>query len=225
MHFCDSAHVRSVLQGKRVAIVGSGPGALDNEPGFIDSHDVVVRVNNHGIGGSLGQRTDVHYSFYGGSIKVKREDLIAQGCKLVMCKCPDAKFIESEWHKRNNKPLGTDFRYIYRNRKDWWFCPTYVPTRDEFMASFDLLEQHVPSTGFSAILAVMAHGADAIYLTGFDFFASRIHNVSEPWRPGNPDDPIGHSPERERDYVRGLGVAMDKRLTAIMEPACAVLDQ
>lgn len=224
MIFCDRAHVRSVLEGKRVVIVGSGPGALDNEPGFIDSHDIVVRVNNHGIGGNLGERTDVHYSFYGGSIRVKREDLIAQGCKLVMCKCPDAKVMESEWHRKMNKPHGVDYRYIYQTRRDWWFCPTYVPSVAEFMASFELLGKHIPSTGFSALLAVVDHSAASIHLTGFDFFASRVHNVNEPWRPGNPDDPIGHAPERERAWLAEHvdSVTMDPKLTEIMR---AVLDK
>jgi hypothetical protein len=143
----------------------------------------------------------------------------------VMCKCPNSKFIESEWHVRNNKPHGTDFRYIYELRRDWWFCPTYVPERDEFMATFELLQKHIPSTGFSALLAVADHGAASIYLTGFDFFASRIHNVNEPWRPGNPDDPIGHAPERERAWLRRelfeapslpLGISIDAALHAIM---------
>jgi hypothetical protein len=55
-------------------------------------------------------------------------------------------------------------------------------------------------------------------MTGFDFFASRIHNVSESWRPGNPDDPIGHAPERERAWLSHHrdGITFDKKLTEIM---------
>jgi hypothetical protein len=47
--------------------------------------------------------------------------------------------MDSEWHRKNDKPHGVDFRYIYRDRRNWWFCPTYVPTLDEFMAVFDML--------------------------------------------------------------------------------------
>jgi hypothetical protein len=47
MLFSDHAPLREFFSGKRVAIVGSGPGCLDNDPGFVDSHDVVVRVNNY----------------------------------------------------------------------------------------------------------------------------------------------------------------------------------
>jgi hypothetical protein len=209
-----------MFSGRRVAIVGSGPGSLDNPSGLVDSFDVVVRVNNYKTGASPGYRCDVFYSFFGSSIKKAREDLIADGVRLCICKCPDAKFMESEWHRRMNKPHGVDFRYIYEARREWWFCPTYVPPLDEFVASFELLGRHIPSTGFSAVLAVLEHNPARLYLTGFDFFASRTHNVNEPWRPGNPDDPIGHAPELERDYLRqhlSDKIALDPRLAAIID--------
>lgn len=228
MRFCDSAAVRRVLEGRRVAVVGSGPGVLSNDVGFVDAHDVVVRVNNHKCGPAAGFRTDVHYSFYGTSIRKTAEELQAEGVRLVMCKCPDAKVMESEWHQRMNKPHGVDFRYIYRARAAWWFCDTYVPPLEEFLASFELLQRHIPSTGFSALLAVLNHGAAHVYLTGFDFFASRVHNVNEPWRPGNPDDPIGHAPALERAWLAGNldRVSMDAPLTEIMKgERLAVLDQ
>jgi hypothetical protein len=218
MLFSDHAPLREVFQGRRVAIVGSGPGSLDNAPGFVDSHDVVVRVNNYKSGKQQGFRTDVFYTFFGGSIKKTREELKADGVRLCMAKCPDAKLMDSEWHRKMNKPHGVDFRYIYRDRRGWWFCPTYVPTLAEFKASFELLGQHIPTTGFSALLAVLAQEPASVYLTGFDFFSSRIHNVNEPWRPGNPDDPIGHAPERERAWLATrTGVTYDKRLADIME--------
>lgn len=220
----SSEQVGELIRDKRVVIVGSGPGVLDNEPDFVDSHDLVVRVNNWQLSDPTGFRCDVFYSFFGTSIRISAEDCIEAGVKLCLCKCPDAKIMESEWHRRNNKPHGVDFRYIYEARRAWWFCPVYVPPVAEFMESFDLLERHIPSTGFSAILAIIGHKPAALHLTGFDFFASRIHNVSEPWRPGNPDDPIGHAPELERAFVKTLAAAysgqvvtFDKRLAAIME--------
>ncbi len=63
MNSCDKEYVRSIFEGKSVAIVGSGPGVLDNKEGFIDSHDVVVRISNYKIFLETGVRTDVHYSF------------------------------------------------------------------------------------------------------------------------------------------------------------------
>lgn len=215
---CDKRDLAGTFAGKRVAVVGSGPGCLDNDPGYVDGFDVVVRVNNYRTGPAQGYRTDAFYSFFGDSIKKTADELKADGVKLCMCKCPDAKFMESEWHRRMNKPNGVDFRYIYRHRRDWWFCPTYVPTLDEFLAVFNMLDHHIPSTGFSALLAVLEHAPISVHATGFDFFSSRVHNVNEPWRPGNPDDPIGHAPELERKWLAANldHVTMDARLTEIM---------
>lgn len=219
MHFCDREAVRQVFAGKRVAIVGSGPGVLDNEPGFIDARDVVCRVNNYKTGPAQGIRTDVHYSFYGGSIRKTANELMRDGVRLCMCKCPDAKFMESAWHRKNNKPRGVDFTYIYRDRRDWWFGPTYVPALAEFIECFDMLDQHIPSTGFSALWTISQFEPAAIHLSGFDFFASRVHNVNEPWRPGNPEDPIGHAPERERAWVKAHAdrFTFDPALARILE--------
>lgn len=202
--------------GKRVAIVGSGPGVLENTRGFIDSHDVVVRVNNYKLFHATGFRTDVHYSYYGNAIKKSVDDLIADGVALCMCKCPDAKFMESAWHEAHDKTTGIDFRWIYRNREKFWFCDTYVPSVQEFVDHFNLLGGHVPTTGFASILDVLSFGPQCIYLTGFDFFSSGRHNVNESWAPGNPDDPIGHVPHAEArwlaDNIEHLPIICDQRL-------------
>lgn len=220
MRSCDSSLLRETFHGKRVAIVGSGPGSLDNAPGLVDSHDVVVRVNNYKIGEAQGYRCDVFYSFFGGSILKPAADLQRDGVKLCICKCPNSMFMESRWHKKNRKTNGVDFRGIYRSRADFWFCDTYVPSVDEFMEGFDMLGKHVPTTGFAALLAVLTHEPKHVYMTGFDFFSSRIHNVNERWRPCNPEDPIGHVPEVEREWLKrqspGLPVSFDKRLSGLM---------
>lgn len=201
MTFCDKEYVRGIFKGRSVAIVGSGPSVLDNRPGFIDSHDVVVRISNYKLYEETGTRTDVHYSFYGTSIRKKREELIEDGVYLCMCKCPNSKPVDSAWHRQHNKSKGVDYRYIYNERANWWFCPTYVPTDDEFMSHFNLLGGHVPTTGFSAILDVLSYEPESVYLTGFDFFTSKVHNVDESWRKNNPQDPIGHVPQAEFRWI------------------------
>jgi hypothetical protein len=202
MRFLTRPQVAVRFTGKSVAIVGSGPGSLSNDPGFIDSHDVVVRVNNYKLGDGQGRRCDVHYSFYGNSIKKRRTELRSDGVRLCMCKCPNAHAIQSEWHRRRGQMIGVDYRPHYERRRTFWFCDTYIPTVDEFMVSFNLLGGHIATTGFAAILDVLSFEPASVYLTGFDFFRSRIHNVDEAWQPGkNPDDPLGHVPERELAWV------------------------
>ncbi len=219
--FVTKYQVRTFFEGKTVAVVGSGPGVLSNNPGFVDSHDVVVRVNNYRLSIPTGWRTDCHYSFYGTSIRKTREELITDGVKLCICKCPDAKPIVSAWHERNGKLNGVDFRSIYKKRADWWFCPVYIPTTDNFMVKFILLNYHMPTTGFAAILDVLGFNPKSVYLTGFDFFRSAIHNVNQPWREKNLDDPIGHVPEAELLWLAqnlpSLPVTCDPDLTKVIE--------
>lgn len=215
MKYVSWPEVVSHFRGKSVAVVGSAPSVLDNEPGFVDSHDVVVRVNNHRCGANQGYRTDVHYAFYGNSVKKTPEELKREGVYLCVNKCPNGKPIKSAWHEAHRKTHGIDFRYIYKMRKDWWFCDTYVPTSEQFRSKVKLLDGHIPTTGFAAILDVVSCGPETVYLTGFDFFRSRIHNVNEPWRPGDPNDPIGHVPELELGWLSRNGgklVSFDKKL-------------
>jgi hypothetical protein len=209
------------LRGKSVAIVGSGPGCLDNAPGFVDSHDLVCRVNNHKCGSAQGFRTDIHFSFYGTSIRVTAEALKEQDCALCLCKLPDSQPIESEWHRRNGKLAGIDYRYIYRNRAGWWPCDTFIPSDAHFLAKFEMLGKHQPTTGFAAILDVLACGPASCYLTGFDFFSSGVHNVDEPWREKNMDDPIRHRPDLEAVWLKTNSarypITFDRRLGAMMQ--------
>lgn len=216
------------LQGRRVALVGSGPGVLDNRPGFIDSHDVVVRVNNYKLSPAAGARTDVFYSFFGSSIRKSVEELKRDGVDLCVCKCPNAQFMQSAWHRQNGRMHGVDFRYIYRQRAGWWFCDTFVPRIADFMVGFELLGGHIPTTGFAALLDILSCGPASLYITGFDFFASGLHNVDEKWRPGDPADPIGHVPAREREWLinnmEQHPIIVDRALSQNLGSERAVLD-
>lgn len=199
--FVGFDQVAETFRGKTVAVVGGGPSSLDNRPGFIDGHDVVVRINNYKTGAAQGKRCDVFYSFFGNSIKKPAHELMRDGVRLCMAKCPDAKPIESRWHELNGKIVGVDFRYIYEMRRGWWWCDTYVPDVATFIERFELLDRHIPTTGFSAILDVLACAPKCAFLTGFDFFSSGLHNVDENWRPGDPRDPIGHRPDLEAAWL------------------------
>ncbi len=220
MRFVSRYDVRPRFDGKRIAIVGSGPGVLDNRPGFVDGHDVVVRVNNFKCSPRAGVRTDVFYSFFGSSIKKTKYELKRGGVTLCMCKCPDAHAIESEWHRQRDQMIGVDYRPHYMRRRDWWFCDTYIPTVEEFMVPFELLGRHIPTTGFAAIFEILLHEPAAVYLTGFDFFRSKIHNVNEKWRERNEDDPIRHMPEREATWLAANAarypVTFDNALSRIL---------
>lgn len=94
MRFLTLSEIRPRFEGKTVAIVGSGPGCVKNPGGYIDSHDVVVRISNYKLMPGTGTRTDVYYSFFGSSIRKTAEELKRDGVTLCMCKLPDAKPFE-----------------------------------------------------------------------------------------------------------------------------------
>ena len=223
MDFIGWDEVVNWLRGKRVAVVGSAPSVLQNSLGFVDLHDVVVRVNNYKTGPEAGFRTDVFYSFFGSSIRKTAAELQADGVRLCMAKLPNSRPLESAWHTDRNKEVGIDYRYIYRLRAPWWFCPTFVPDDARFLYKFNLLGTHQPSTRFAAILDVLECAPASVYLTGFDFFTSGLHNVTDLWVAKNPDDPIKHRPEMELAWLaanrRSYPLTFDAKLTQILEAA------
>jgi len=218
VRFVSFDDVADTFRGKSVAVVGSGPGVLDNASGFVDSHDVVVRINNHKCSDAAGWRTDCHYSFYGKSIRKTADELRAEGVKLLMCKCPEGQPLQSAWHEQNHRMEGVNFSYIYAFRRTFWFGNVFIPDAARFLRKMTLLGNHIPTTGFSAILDIVECEPASIFLTGYDFMTSGLHNVNEPWRPGRPDDPIGHRPEAEAAWVAANAqrFTFDARLSEIM---------
>lgn len=229
MRFVTTSDLREFFKGKSIAIVGSGPSALNNEVGVIDSYDIVVRVNNYKIEPrwpQLGKRCDVYYSFFGGSIKKSVDDLKRDGVKLCMCKLPNSQPLESEWHRKRGAMLGIDYRYIYRMRAPWWFCDTFIPDDAWFLEKFHALSDHQPTTGMAAIMDILKLTEDdrgwmkvKIFVTGFDFFSSGVHNVDEKWKAGDPTDPIKHSPEHEIAWLKnmtGRAVRFDPTISDIL---------
>jgi len=201
MNFLTRPELKKHFAGKTVAIVGSAPTVLNNPPGLIDGHDVVVRCNNYKlIPPATGIRTTVYYSYFGNAVKKTVAELKRDGVKVCMCKVPDSKPIDCEWHERTGRLAGIDFRWVHKMRKNWWFTDTYVPSTEEFLVSFNMLGKHIPSTGFGAVHTILDLEPKQVYVTGFDGFRSGLHNVNEPWRTGHADDPIKHVPEVELSW-------------------------
>jgi len=216
VNFVNKQFIKDYFKGKRVAIFGSAPSCLENNNEYIDKFDLVIRVNNYKIKGigfdniaydytsKVGNRADVHYSFYGSSILKTAKDLFRDGVKLCMCKCPNEFLFnhDVQWDPKN---MGSDFRPLYRRKKDFWFCDTYIPTKEDFMEYFHSLRGHMPTTGYACILDLVQCEPKELYITGFDGFKCGKHNVDEGWRDKRGrEDPICHMPEAEIHYIKAL---------------------
>lgn len=206
--------IQNFFKGKRVAIIGSAPCVLENNGGHIDSYDEVIRVNNYKIKpfqNHVGSRCDIHYAFYGSSIRKRMEQLKTDGVKFCMCKCPDDLCFDHhkmvDWDQHNR---GGNYKWIYENRKDWWFTDIYVPDRKAFMDYMGLLKGHVPTTGFSCILDLLQCECKELYITGFDGFKSKVHNINESWRDKKERfDPVCHEPDKEMELIKHYNDTME----------------
>jgi len=201
------------FRGKSVAIIGSGPSAFQNSGAHIDSHDVIVRIQNYKMRKFeklVGSRTDVVHSFWGISMRKTATELAQDGVTLCMCKCHDGSLpFKCEWHEKSGKIHGVNYRYIYNLRAQFWFCDVYAPKVDRFMDYFSRIKNqdsrypgHQPTTGMACLYDFMGFECSKVYVTGFDFFTSRIHNGNEAWSPQNSDDPIRHMPEKEMAWLK-----------------------
>lgn len=209
-------YLKNYFSGKTVAIVGSAPTVLDNIRADIEGYDEIIRINNYKTKGidplrnrpydytaNVGNRTDWHYSFYGSSIRKTQEELKADRIKGHLCKCPDNNCHMTAWHEKMGWQKGCDFRWIYRVRQNYWVAPVYIPEREHYLKCFNLLNKHVPTTGFCCVWEFINIKPKRLYITGFDFFESGKHNIDDMWRPGRADDPICHVPRVEYKYVKG----------------------
>lgn len=230
-NFISLDQMRARFKGKSIAVIGSGPTALLNSGEHIDSHDLIIRIQNYkmrGFESQVGSRTDVHYSFYGMSMRKTANELKEDGVSLCMCKLPDGALpFSSPWHRQNNKQHGVNYRYVYTARAAFWFCDTYVPSLSRFMELFALVQNeddkypgHQPTTGFACLLELMQCETKSVYVTGFDFFTSNKHNLNESWAPKSPDDPIGHRPLKELKLLKKIFPAnwkADRSLEELMK--------
>jgi hypothetical protein len=219
--------MREFFNGKRVAIIGSAPSCLDNRGDVIDGYDAVIRINNFKIAGfekQVGERIDVHYSFYGNSIRTDFNDLKKRGLKLHMCKCPNSRPYVSQWHIENKGPkddCAYNFRYIYNLRDNTWVAPVYIPSEEHYLTLWEFVNRASPTTGFACIWEIMQTDAAEVYITGFDFFTSRMHNVNEHWKKGRDDDPLRHRPDFELERVKQWAmlphVRVDRKLKEMID--------
>jgi len=167
--------LKSYIDGKKLLIVGGAPSASKKSKEWYDSFDIIVRCNNYKKINS--SRTDIFFSYFGRNIKKSKEELIADGVKFLINKCPNSDMSDVI---KNYTITMADYRWIYDLRKDWWFCPLISLTEEELLSQIDLLGGFMPTVGLSAILFFKQFNCK-INIIGFDCFKSGIHNLDEKW--------------------------------------------
>ena len=185
--------ILELIKDKNILIVGGSSSASKKSEEWYNSFDVIVRCNNYKKANN--SRTDIFYSYFGKNIKKTPEELKQDGVKLLISRCPNADMSEQ---LSSNKIDMVDYRWIYKLRKDWWFCDLYIMTVDEMLEQINSVGTHMPTTGLSAILFFVKRQCN-VEIIGFDCFDTNIHNLNEIW-----DNSGNHNLSREKEVLTQL---------------------
>lgn len=191
------------IRGKNVVILGSSPSVLNNNASHIHSFDTICRVNGtdadtYRYQKQIGTRTDIHYSFYGSSIARSADALKKEGCKMLVSKIPYCNFTEHYTYGDEERRGVLNFNKYFDNFR-FSGIRLYLPHTWDLIEECKIVNRMLTS-GVSGIRKILSYHPKQLYITGFDFFESKTHNVSQPWKNGNG----GHKTESEREYVKKL---------------------
>lgn len=178
------------IQNKTVLIVGGGPLAIQNKEWF-NSFDIIVRLNNYKK--LSDTRTDIFFSYFGRNIKKTKEELIKDGVKYCINKCPN---LDMTLSLSIYNVTMTDYRWIYDFRKNWWFCPLVSLTEKELINQIIKLNGNMPTVGLSAVMYFSNLNIKSLDIIGFDCFESGVHNLNEKW-----DNSGNHRPDLEKIII------------------------
>jgi len=185
------------IKNKKVLIVGGAPSASKKSKEWYGSFDVIVRCNNYKKINS--DRTDIFFSYFGRNITKTKEELLEDGVKFLINKCPN---LNMEEDFKNYDIQDKDYRWIYNLRKNWWFCPLISLKKEELINQIELLGGFMPTVGLSAILFFLQYCNPTII--GFDCFESGIHNLDEEW-----DASGNHATGKEKNILTYLNQKKD----------------
>lgn len=167
--------VSEIIEDKSVLILGAAPSVEMLTVDFMESFDLIARINNYRIFNECA-RTNIFYSMLGGSIKKTCADLEREGCKFIFAKNPFGDYIVKDKTGGINILKSLRFEATYRRWREHWFeLPYYLQTLDNWQWLNDQIGQ-ITTTGLSAIVDIYRFKPARMHLAGFDFFTSGIHN-------------------------------------------------
>ncbi|MBT1688327.1 glycosyltransferase family 29 protein [Dawidia soli] len=215
------------FRGKRIAIVGPASSAFKTGNGaYIDGFDIVVRVNKSALtvdagkhAADIGERTDVLFhcfleNMHSGGGKLDFDMYSRQGIQAVI----NPRY---EWTGLRNS-FNFYKKYLMPQR-------TYVLSRKLYKDIGRSLGQYRPTTGYSALCALLESDFSELYITGFTFFKTAYgdgyrDDMQQAQQARDFMISVGlHNPDKEYEEFKkrlarhaGKDVRMDAELRAIM---------
>ncbi len=183
---------RSEVQRATIAIVGNAGYLAGIEQGdYIDSHDLVVRMNNFLTAGyerQVGSKLDVFLTTFHTDIELKRPEL--NSARLIVASVP------FNWARRRSNTLKhRHAEFITLGLSQLRRREAYVPDATYFH-SLQVSLGSYPTTGaMGLLLAVdfLLPVCERLYITGFSFFEGQSHYFGS-----QRIVPTNHNVEREQ---------------------------
>jgi hypothetical protein len=181
---------------KSVAVVGNAGYLSEIDQGLlIDSHDLVIRMNNFRISGfeaQVGHRTDLFFTNFFTDICYDRPML--READFIVASVPNnfRKFRRQGIHHRHAEHIAAGLRALRRT-------DVFVPEWEPF-CNWVRQRGCVPSTGLMAIkFALGVLNCQKLYLTGFSFFQGQPHYFND-----RPASARNHNFAHEQHYLHTL---------------------
>lgn len=182
--------LKSILKGKRVAIVGPSPHLLNKGKGpEIDKFDVVCRINNiveEKYHDDYGKRNDIIFHccptmwIHNFASKLERNEETTKKIKFVVC--PAIKALHD-----GSGSVTENFKNINKyNIPFWWIGPSnYWNIRNQIGVE--------PNSGLTSIMILLNCEIEQLLITGFSFYAQYFSDKSydacyyngKDYNPGN----------------------------------------
>jgi hypothetical protein len=186
---------RRELQRASLAIVGNAGYLSDIEQGdYIDSHDLVLRMNNFHTAGYerlVGKKLDIFLTTF-------HSDVILRSAALA-----DARLIITSVPYNWSKPHHSGLKHrhaesITRGLQALAKREAYAPEIAYFQRLHSVLGCYPTTGAMGLLLAIdfLLPICASIYVTGFSFFEGRTHYYSY-----KTITPTNHDPARERELL------------------------
>lgn len=164
-------YLDKILEGKRVVLTGPSRCVMQNPPGYVDSYDIVVRINHQWPipeekQANFGTRMDLLYHCCSGVDPVR--NIFSDDFAPLWVGYGDGKLTESHILK-----AYLDEKGIHYERMN--------PFHDKIKGILN----SPPQTGFYALLHLLEHDIKELYVTGITF-------MFEPYMEGYPETRFGN---------------------------------
>jgi hypothetical protein len=211
----DELAGRDSFRGASIAIVGNAGYLSDFDQGErIDSHDLVLRMNNFRVSGmerQVGSRLDIFMSTFFHDVCL--DNPLLDEASYLIASVPN-NFRKHDLRWRHAQAITAAMSRLKRRE-------VFVPPLGGFREKLQQIGKY-PTTGAMALYLVIEEllaVCGSVYVTGFSFFAGRSHYFSQ-----QQVDPTNHDPQRERILLAAAlkphwqsgRITFDSQLTAAL---------